>query len=321
MSLSIETHLLALTIAFIIDFLIGDPKWLPHPVCGMGNLIKKFDKWLNKGHHRKLKGLIFLVFYLSIITSIVIVILFFAYQMNWFVGLLVEGFMISTTIATKSLQDAALLVYVPLIENDFLTARKNLAMIVGRDTESLNEAEIVRGTVETVAENTSDGVTAPLFYAFLGGGVLAILYRAVNTCDSMVGYKNERYLEFGFASAKCDDLLNYLPSRLTAFIMLAVNQSAILTKQACLQILLRDARKHPSPNSGWLEAAAASLLGVQLGGRNTYKGIESLRAKLGDPLTPLIKEHIIATNHIMVRTCLGFLLTLWLLGGLLIAIT
>nr|MBA5585787.1 cobalamin biosynthesis protein [Anaerobacillus isosaccharinicus]QOY38767.1 cobalamin biosynthesis protein [Anaerobacillus isosaccharinicus] len=319
--MSIETHLLALTLAFIIDLIIGDPRWLPHPVRGMGKLISLFERFLNKGTKRKLRGVIFLLVYLTIIVLIVWSILFLAYKFNWYFGLFIESFIISTTIATKGLKEAALQVYQPLKDGDFVRARANLAMIVGRDTENLNEGEIVRGAVETVAENTSDGITAPLFYAFFGGGVLAILYRAVNTCDSMVGYRNERYSEFGFASARFDDVLNYLPSRISGSIMLIFNKPLESNKHNCFNILLRDARKHPSPNSGWLEAAMAGLLAVQLGGRNTYKGIESLRAKMGDPLTSLHSEHIIVCNRIMMRTCIGFVIFLWLIGGLIYAIS
>lgn len=321
MLMSIETHLLALTLAFVIDLIIGDPKWLPHPVRGMGKLISIFDRRLNKGTQRKLKGLLFLLIYLTIIALLVWSVLFLAYKFNWLFGLIIEAFIISTTIATKGLKEAALQVYQPLKDGDFVTARTNLSMIVGRDTEKLNEGEIVRGAVETVAENTSDGITAPLFYALFGGGLLAILYRAVNTCDSMVGYRNERYVEFGWASARFDDVLNYLPSRVSGCIMVIFNKPLGSNKKDCFHILFRDARKHPSPNSGWLEAAMAGLLAVQLGGRNTYKGIESLRAKMGDPLTSLHSEHIIICNQIMMRTCIGFVIFLWLFGGLIYAIS
>jgi adenosylcobinamide-phosphate synthase len=318
--MNIETHIIALTLAFIIDLLIGDPKWLPHPVRGMGKLITIFEQRLNQGQNRKTKGIVFLLFYLTIITLIVGSLMLVSYQLHWGLGVLVEAFIISTTIATKGLKDAAMEVYLPLKGNDFITARKKLAMIVGRDTQNLNEEDIVRGAVETVAENTSDGITAPLFYALLGGGVLAIVYRAVNTCDSMVGYKNERYYDFGWASARFDDLLNLLPSRITGVIMVLINCSQV-SKVGCFKIVIRDAKKHPSPNSGWLEAAMAALLAVQLGGRNTYKGIESLRALMGDPIIPLQRDHIIFANNIMVRTCIGFLIFLWMVGGLIYATT
>ena len=196
----------------------------------------------------------------------------------------------ATTIAHKSLKDAALEVYDPLQKEDYQEARLKLSYIVGRDTEQLDESEIVRGTVETVAENTSDGVTAPMFWAWIGGAPFALLYRAINTCDSMVGYKNDKYSEFGWASARMDDVVNWIPSRLTGFIMLLANRPQKTKVKKTWKILFRDAKKHPSPNSGWCEAAAAAILGVQLGGVNTYKGIVSNRALMGDPLYPLESE-------------------------------
>ncbi len=192
-----------------------------------------------------------------------------------------------------------------------------LSYIVGRDTEQLGESEIVRGTVETVAENTSDGVTAPMFWAWIGGAPFALLYRAINTCDSMVGYKNDKYSEFGWASARMDDVVNWIPSRLTGFIMLWANRPQKTKVKKTWNILFRDAKKHPSPNSGWCEAAAAAILGVQLGGVNTYKGIVSNRALMGDPLYHLERNDIIKMNLILSRTTFLFLLILWL-GGVFI---
>ena len=147
-----------------------------------------------------------------------------AYQIHPLVGIIVEGILMATSIAHKSLKDAALEVYDPLQKEDYRNARLKLSYIVGRDTEQLGESEIVRGTVETVAENTSDGVTAPMFWAWIGGAPFALLYRAINTCDSMVGYKNDKYSEFGWASARMDDVVNWIPSRLTGFIMLWANR-------------------------------------------------------------------------------------------------
>src|SRR5699024_4768470 len=145
------------------------------------------------------------------------------------------------------------------------TARQKLSFIVGRDTEELSEEEIVRGTVEMVAENTSDGITTPLFWSLIGGAPLAFVYRAVNTCDSMVGYQNDRYEQFGYFPAKLDDVLNWLPARLTAVVMMLVKRPMEITRKKAWAILFRDARKHKSPNSGWGEAAVAALLGIQLG--------------------------------------------------------
>ncbi len=170
---------------------------------------------------------------------------------------------------------------------DLPGARQALAAIVGRDTADLDEGEVWRATIETVAENASDGVIAPLFYLFLGGPALALAYKAVNTLDSMVGYKNERYLLFGWASARCDDLANWLPARITGLLMVA---AAPLTGLSCRQawrIMCRDGKNHSSPNSGIPEAAAAGALGVRLGGTNWYFGRPVEKPTIGEPLKPL----------------------------------
>lgn len=310
-------HALSITLAVMIDRILGDPPSWPHPVKWFGRLISSLDKRLNHGGGRKWKGAGML---LIVMLGVFLPSLFFsiaAYTLHPLAGIVVEGILIATTIAQKSLKDAALEVYYPLKKEDLKEARLKLSYIVGRDTDHLHEPEIVRGTVETVAENTSDGVTAPMFWALLGGAPFALLYRAINTCDSMVGYKNEKYQEFGWASARMDDAANWIPSRLTGFIMLLANRPLKTKRKATWRILFRDAKKHPSPNSGWCEAAAAALLGVQLGGINTYKGIVSNRALMGEPLFPLKSKHIILMNRILSQTVLLFLIILWL-GGVFI---
>ncbi|MCQ6276938.1 cobalamin biosynthesis protein [Bacillus sp. V3B] len=307
-------HLLAITIAFVLDRIVGDPPSWPHPVKWIGALIYRLDKRYNKGPNRKWKGLMMLFIVLLVVFVPALFISTVAYQIHPLVGIIVESILISTTMAQKSLKEAALEVYHPLQRNDFDEARVKLSYIVGRDTEKLDESEIVRGTVETVAENTSDGVTAPMFWAWVGGAPFALLYRAINTCDSMVGYKNDKYLDFGWASARMDDVVNWIPSRLTGFIMLLANRPKKTETRTAWRILYRDAKKHPSPNSGWCEAAAAALLGVQLGGINTYKGIVSNRALMGDPLDPLERNDIVKMNTILLQTTFFFLLILWL-GG------
>lgn len=310
-------HVIAMTLALLIDRVIGDPPAWPHPVKWMGSLISALNKKWNHGSNRKGKGIIMVLVVLFSVLLPAILITTLAYQIHLFAGLIVESILISTTIAHKSLKEAALEVYTPLEKQDMRQARLKLSYIVGRDTEHLTESEIVRGTVETVAENSSDGVTAPLFWAWIGGAPLALVYRAINTCDSMVGYKNDRYADFGWASARLDDVVNWLPSRLTAFFMLLANRPFRNNRKNTWNILFRDAKKHPSPNSGWCEAGAAALLGVQLGGTNTYKGVVSNRALMGDPITPLKRNHILYVNGILSRTVLVFLLFLWL-GGVLI---
>jgi adenosylcobinamide-phosphate synthase len=309
-------HLAALTLAFLLDQLIGDPPKWPHPVRWIGSFILFLDKKWNRGSKRKLKGTIMVLAVLSTVFLAASAITYTGYHIHPLAGIIIEAILISTTIAQKSLKEAALEVYSPLHRENISVARLKLSYIVGRDTEKLEEPEIVRGTVETVAENTSDGITAPLFWALIGGAPLALLYRAANTCDSMAGYKNERYLEFGWASARLDDLLNFIPARLTGLLMLLGKKPEHSSFKEAHDILLRDSRKHPSPNSGWGEAAAAALMGVQLGGINYYKGIVSDRARMGDPVVVLEKGHILSVIEIMKRTSLLFLLFLWL-GGML----
>lgn len=191
-------------------------------------------------------------------------------------ALAAELWLLATTLAIKGLRDAALAVALPLARGDLTEARRALGQVVGRDTEALEEAEITRGAVETVAENSVDGITAPLFFALLGGVPLALAYKAVNTLDSMVGYRSARYADFGYASARLDDLANWLPARLTALAMclggLAVGGAR---RRGAMAAVVREAPRHPSPNSGWPEAMMARLLGVQLGGTNRYAGVAS----------------------------------------------
>lgn len=310
-------HLAAITIAYFIDRLVGDPPDWPHPVRWIGSLISFFEKVLNHGKHKKLYGVFMLLFVLVIVFSIVLIFVMISYRIHPIVGIAVESVIIATTIAQKSLKEASLEVYHPLKKGDLEAARIKLSYIVGRDTDSLQEAEIARGAIETVAENTSDGVTAPLFWALIGGAPLAIVYRATNTCDSMVGYINERFKEFGWASAKWDDVMNWVPSRLTGFIMLIGTKPSSIDYRKALMIMFRDARKHPSPNSGWGEAAVAAILGIQLGGINYYKGMVSNRAKMGDPLNPIQASHILLANKILDKTVFLFLLLLWI-GGIIL---
>ncbi|GIN63489.1 cobalamin biosynthesis protein [Robertmurraya siralis] len=308
-------HLIALTIAVVIDAIVGDPPKWPHPVKWMGTFISLLEKRLNKKNSLRIKGAAMVLLIVLTVLTATASIVWLSYQIHVAAGILVESLLIATTIARKSLQEAALEVYKPLQKGDLQEARLKLSYIVGRDTERLGESELVRGTVETVAENTSDGVTAPLFWALIGGAPLAMVYRAINTCDSMVGYKNERFLQFGWASAKLDDLVNWLPSRLSGCMMLMAHKPLLLKRTDAWRIFLRDARKHPSPNSGWLEAAVAVLLGVQLGGVNYYKGLVSNRARMGEAYTPLEKSHILLTNRILTSTTILFILLLWI-GGI-----
>ncbi|MDQ0971920.1 adenosylcobinamide-phosphate synthase [Neobacillus niacini] len=310
-------HLTAISIAYFIDKLVGDPPQWPHPVRWIGSLISFLEKHLNQGKNKRLKGVLMLLFVLLIVFSIVLLVIAFSYRIHPIAGIAIESIIIASTIAQKSLKEAALEVHAPLEKGDLAGARIQLSYIVGRDTNSLNEGEIARGAIETVAENTSDGVTAPLFWALIGGAPLAMVYRATNTCDSMAGYKNERFKDFGWASAKWDDVMNWVPSRITGILMLIGTKPMKMEYQRAWKILFRDAKKHPSPNSGWGEAAMAAILGIQLGGINYYKGIVSNRAKMGEPLVPIQADHILSANKILDKTVFLFLLLLWI-GGMMV---
>ncbi|QIC49512.1 cobalamin biosynthesis protein CobD [Lysinibacillus sphaericus] len=287
---------IACIIGIIFDVLVGDPPKLPHPVRWIGKLIQSQTALWNRGKWRKLRGMVMALAVVGTTMFVVTLILLLSYQVSLIFGILVEGLLIGIGLAQRSLKEAALAVYEPLVKGDFAEARVKLSWIVGRDTEKLGEDEIVRGVVETVSENTSDGVTAPLFYAFLFGAIGLWGYKAVNTLDSMVGYKNETFKDFGMFSAKLDDFLNFIPSRITGFLMVlgTKNETSYSFGQR-LKRWAQDAKKHPSPNSGYLEAATAVQLGVQLGGKNTYQGVVSQRAIMGEKLVPLTKEHIMAS--------------------------
>ncbi|MBM7649554.1 adenosylcobinamide-phosphate synthase [Bacillus ectoiniformans] len=308
-------HIAAATLAFIFDRLIGDPPHWPHPVRFIGAMIKWLESRLNKGSFLKIKGVLMLLLVLGSVFGIGISVIIASYHIHIGLGIVAEAILIFFSIACRSLKEAGISVYEPLQTGDLEQARLKLSYIVGRDTASLNESEIARGAIETVAENTSDGVTAPLFWALIGGGAAAMIYRAINTCDSMVGYQNEKYQAFGWASARLDDAVNWLPARLTAVVMLWSYPESPYKKGQVWQIIKRDAPKHPSPNSGWGEAAVAGLLGIELGGINTYGNRVSDRARMGNGDHHKSASHILMSITIMERTSLLFLLLMWI-GGI-----
>jgi adenosylcobinamide-phosphate synthase len=241
------------------------------------------------------------------VISLMLVSLSLRYLGYW-AGSVVPVYLAYTTISVKSLKEAALDVLSPLREEDLHGARKMLSMVVGRDTEGLPQPEVVRGTVETVAENTSDGVVAPLFYLAIGGAPLALAYKAINTMDSMAGYKSERYINFGMAAAKLDDVANYIPARLTGLMMagatavLSMLHPESYSDTGAWRIYRRDNRNHPSPNSGHPEAAMAGALGVQLGGESSYAGVKSVKPYIGDPDHKLGPEKIADAVRLMLAT-------------------
>jgi adenosylcobinamide-phosphate synthase len=289
--------------AYLLDLIIGDPRKIPHPVVIIGKGIDLLEKYLRRWAAPliglKAAGVVLTCVIVGSTCAIMWAITAGAARINGWLGLAVSVWFISTTLAVKGLGDAAMEIYTLLCNGDIVEARRKVGWIVGRDTGNLDEGEITRATVETVAENLSDGIIAPLFFAFIGGAPLAMAYKAVNTLDSMVGYKNDKYREFGWASARFDDFCNYIPARLTGFMLLITFVLLGKPVRQALQVVMRDAPRHPSPNSGIPEAAVAGALGIRLGGINYYGGVESCRAYMGDPREELGKEHILYTVRIM----------------------
>ena len=309
-------QLSSIILAYYIDLIIGDPPKWPHPVKLFGRFIAFCERNFNKGRFKKIAGLISLLVLIGTIFFLTVYLLVYLYQIHVYIGIFVEAVLIATTISGKGLKQAAMIVYQPLKKNNLLQARKHLSEIVGRDTHELSEEEIARATVETVAENTTDGITAPLFWAFIGGAPLALVYRAINTCDSVVGYKTEELKDFGWASARLDDVVNWIPARITGLLMLFTKRSFTHNFTETFKSLIDNAKKHKSPNSGWNEAAVASILGIQLGGTNTYQGVISNAPLLGKSFRKLEVDDIIKTIDIMKRTTI-----LFITGGVILVLT
>ena len=274
--------------AYILDLIVGDPHWLPHPVRIIGKVIEYLARVLRKNNQNqraeKIKGIFLTVITVGLSYYIIYFLIYIAGIISPGLKFAFSSFFIFTTLSTKNLGEEAFSVYRALKENNLELARERVSRIVGRDTRDLDENGIVRATVETVAENTVDGIISPLFYAVLGGAPLAMAYKAVNTLDSMVGYKNEKYLYFGWFSAKLDDLANYLPARIS---VLLIPVASLMLRQrglAALRAIFRDGKKSPSPNAGIPEAGFAGALGIQLGGVNFYQGVEEYRPVLGEKL-------------------------------------
>jgi adenosylcobinamide-phosphate synthase len=274
--------------AFALDLLLGDPRWLPHPVVYIGACIKWLEGLLTEHvGSRRLAGVLLTALTLAATGAAASVFLYLAAEIDPLFGWAAALWLAFTTLALRSLHKESRAVVKLVEEGRPDEARQALALIVGRDTAGLSEEAVVKACIETVAENTSDGIVAPLFYLFLGGPVLAVLYKAANTLDSMVGYLNERYRELGWASARLDDLLNLIPARLTGVLMALAAWPLGLDPWGALKMMGRDARKPASPNAGFPEAAAAGALGVQLGGPASYFGKQVEKPVLGDPDRPV----------------------------------
>lgn len=275
-----------LLIGYILDFIIGDPEKLPHPVRWIGRLISALEGLLRKPEstqgRARAAGVVLALLTVSIVYAASLLVLYISYEISPYLCFIISALFVWTGLSIKSLADEAKGVLKALEFGGIEAARTRLSRIVGRDTKDLSEAEVLRATVETVAENTSDGVIAPLFYLAIGGPALMMAYKAINTLDSMVGYKNVKYKDFGWFSARLDDAANYIPARLSGF--MAITASFILgyNWKGSARMMLRDGRKHPSPNSGVPEAAFAGALGLQLGGGSSYGGVLSVKPHIGE---------------------------------------
>lgn len=302
-------HVLAMIIGFLLDLCLGDPYWLPHPVRGIGWLISHLEIWLRRIFPKsetgeRLAGIILVALVLLTTGGIAYGSIWIAGMIHPFLGLAWESIMCYQMLALKSLKDESMKVYTGLSHGDIEKARYAVSMIVGRDTKSLSEEGIIKATIETVAENTSDGVIAPLFYMAFGGGPWVALYKAVNTMDSMIGYKNDKYLNFGRTAARLDDLLNLIPARLSAVLMIAASFLLRMDGRNAAQIYKRDRYNHKSPNSAQTEAVCAGALDIQLAGDAYYFGVLYEKPTIGENLRPVETEDIKRANQLLYMTAI-----------------
>ncbi len=306
--------ILVILSACLLDLLLGDPRLLPHPVRWIGRYIvfleDRIKQFTRTPMAEKVGGIFLFTIVVGTVYGLASFLLYLTFRLSPFTSYLLMIFLAYTTLSIKALHKEAQAVVDVLNNISIDEARKRLAMIVGRDTHSLSEEEIYRAITETVAENTSDGIIAPMFYLVLGGPALALAYKAVNTLDSMVGYKNEKYKNFGWFSARMDDIANYIPARITAILMVVVSFILRLDWKESLKIMWRDARNHPSPNAGYPEAAVAGALGLQLGGINYYFGMPHKRPFIGAPKNDLSASSVRDSIKIMYSVASIFVLIL-----------
>ncbi len=308
-------------IAFLIDTIIGDPRTKYHPVVLMGKLIALLEHCFYRAddsdNKKFVMGIMLVIITLLISYEVAAAIMMLSYQIPFSWGsAAVGGLLLSFTISPNSLAKAGKGIYALLIMGELTEAREKVGWIVGRDTNDLDDAEIARATIETIAENTVDGIIAPLFFFVLGGVPIAVLYRAANTMDSMIGYKNEKYLYFGRGAAKLDDVLNYIPARITAMLFLFSALILGFDYRNAYRIMQRDAAKHPSPNGGYAEATMAGALHIRLGGMNSYFGRKSFRAYMGDAMVLIVPQHIMAAIRMMYTATVLFIIVLYTMFGL-----
>ncbi len=315
-------HVLAMAIGFALDLIFGDPRSIPHPVRWIGALITALEPPLRKLFPanklgERVAGIALVVLVAGSSLGCAVLLLWLCGLVNWWLALAVESLLCYQMLATKSLRDESMAVARELEHGNLPAARRAVSMIVGRDTERLDEEGVEKAAVETVAENTSYGVIAPLFYMAIGGAPLAVLYKAVNTMDSMVGYKNDRYLYFGTAAAKADDVLNFVPARLAGVLMCLAAPLVRMDGKEAWRIFRRDRLAHSSPNSAHTEAACAGALGVQLAGGSYYFGRFVPKPTIGDAGRPVECADIARANRLLYATAfLGIAVSLLLCSAI-----
>ena len=302
MEILIVTNVLDLILAVVLDLLIGDPYWFPHPVFYIGKLISSLDKlgrklFKNNEQIKAFGGVIVVVvaFFSFLLPFIILKV---SSEVFWLYHIL-NIILLWTTIATRGLHKEGIKVYNSLAKNDIEDARVKLSYIVGRDTKALSEYEIIRADVETIAENTADGVIAPILYAIIGGAPLAMMYKGINTMDSMLGYMNEKYKYIGFFPAKTDDVFNFIPARITGLLICFAAPLVRGNIAQSIKVMIRDRKNHKSPNCAYPEGAAAGAMRVQLGGTNVYFGETMYKPTIGNKIKELGKEHIVDSIKLM----------------------
>ncbi|HWQ77475.1 MAG TPA: adenosylcobinamide-phosphate synthase CbiB [Anaerovoracaceae bacterium] len=299
--------MVALAIGFALDLAFGDPRRMPHPVCLIGNMIAAGEKFVRKALPKTpggelAGGAVLVVFVAAVCTAVPFVILWAAGELHILLRIGLEALMCWQILAVKSLKTESMKVYRELVREDLEGARKSVAMIVGRDVQNLSMEQVTKAAVETVAENTSDGTVAPLLFMAFGGAPLGFFYKAVNTMDSMIGYKNDRYLYFGRFAARLDDIVNYIPARVSAYLMILASRILKLDYRNAYRIFKRDRYNHASPNSAQTESVCAGALDIQLAGDAYYFGKLYPKKTIGDPLRPIAYDDICLANRLLYGT-------------------
>lgn len=304
-------HIAAMLVGFLMDLLLGDPYWLPHPIRLIGNWISFLEKRLlgskteekhTTPEQEQRRGMLLVLAVLSSTVFVTAVLLLGAYRLHPYLGAVIESIMTYQILATKCLKVESMKVYQELKKGDIAASRKAVSMIVGRDTECLDETGVAKAAIETVAENTSDGVIAPMIFTAIGGPILGFFYKAVNTMDSMVGYKNEKYQYFGTAAAKFDDVVNYIPARLSAWLMILASAITHMDWKNAKKVFLRDRYNHKSPNSAQTESVMAGALDVQLAGDAWYFGKLCKKPTIGDAIREIEPEDIRRSHTLLYMT-------------------